>query len=120
MFQLIYNITVTFAYSFWSIIMTIITGKMTKISPYHMDHHSFDCSPISICSDKYIKTNRPSLVSDEAKLRIIQDYIDNLASDPKFRHIMAEVDFPIFDGKEIIGSSNFHSEVMSHLKTYKL
>jgi len=119
MFQLIYNIISAIFYSIWSTALTIITGKLAKISPYHADKPLLhDNSMFDICSDKYIKTDTPRLVTDWCKERIIKDFINHLSKDDKFIIPVNDAKFPIFDGKEIIGESNVYSVMEDSLKDY--
>ena len=118
MFQFIYNVMQSISFSIWSIIMTIITGKMVKISHYHMEKNSLDNSAIDICSDKYIKTDKVHLVSEKAKKLIIEDFIEHLSTEGEFYNPVSRANFPIFDGNEIIGESNVYSVMYKCLDNY--
>jgi hypothetical protein len=77
------------------LILTIITGKLSKISVYHT-WNTTDTSIFNICSDEYIKTNFPSQVSDKCKKKIIQDFIDyiiNLNYNSKSKIMVDRLDF---------------------------
>lgn len=78
MFQFIYNVTQSILVSLWMILLTIITGKLPKVSLYHFDKRAENGGAFDICSDKYIKTNDHSNVSKECKDIIINKYINSL------------------------------------------
>jgi len=119
MFQFIYNLNQTLFWSCWYIIMAIITGKMPKISPYHLDNNCLDNSFIDICSDKYQKIDKPSLVTQKAKELIINEFILHLTKDDKFmKPIIKGARFPIFNGEDIIGLSNVQSVMNDSLKHF--
>jgi hypothetical protein len=102
----------------WGLIMTIITGKMVKISPYHFDKQSDNNTFFNICSDKYIKINLTNNVSKSAKIKIIQEFISHLSKDENFTNPVNQAKFPIFNGSEIIGTSNYYSVIEDSLKEY--
>jgi len=118
MFQIIYNIITATFFAMWSIILTVITGKLSKVSPYHFDKQSEDNSFFNICNDKFKKINYPSNVSENCKIAIIRDFIDHLTEDKNFASNVNTVKFPIFNGKEIIGNSNLHSVISKSLNEY--
>jgi hypothetical protein len=104
MFQVIYNVVQSFSFSVWSIIMTIITGKMVKISHYHLDKDCFNNNAFDICSDKYIKTDKMNMVTDAVKKQIINHFIAHLSASKEFLNSTSDIKAPIFDGKDIIGT----------------
>ena len=104
MFQVIYNVVQAFSFSIWAIIMTIVTGKMVKISHYHMEKTSFDNGVFDICSDKYIKTDKVNMVTDVVKRQIINQFITHLSVSREFLSSTSDIKVPIFDGKDIIGT----------------
>lgn len=104
MFQVIYNVVQAFSFSIWAIIMTIVTGKMVKISHYHIEKNSFDNSIFNICSDKYIKTDKMNMVTDAVKKQIINHFITHLSASKEFLNSTSDIEVPIFDGKDIIGT----------------
>lgn len=120
MFRFIYNVWVTIAYSIWSILLSIITGKMPKISVYHSqnDGVSFEQTPINICSDKFKKVYRKDVVDDYTKQSIIEDFLSHLLNDKKFINPVNEVSFPIFDGKNLIGDQSVSFIIEESLKDY--
>lgn len=118
MFQFIYNVFQSISFSIWSIIMTIITGKMVKISHYHLDKSYLDNNAFDICSDKYIKTDKERLVSEKAKKLIIEDFIAYLSTQTNFNIPVSKANFPIFDGDKIIGNSNVYSVMEECLENY--
>jgi hypothetical protein len=100
------------------ILLTIITGKMSKVSLYHFDNELENNGFFDICSDKYIKTNYFSNVSDKCKYAIISDFLSNLSRNKKFTSVVSTVSFPIFDGKEIIGTQGYYPILQDCLKDY--
>jgi hypothetical protein len=118
MFQFIYNVTQSIFTSIWFIIMTIMTGKMVKVSPYSFDNQTEGNSFFNICSDRFKKTNYPSNVSDKCKELIISDFIHHLSGDSKFTAPTSSVEYPIFDGKEFIGTQSWHSVMKNSLSDY--
>lgn len=118
MFQFIYNVIQSIFLSLWMILMTIITGKLPKISLYHFDKQAEYNSPFDVCSDKYIKTNYDSNVSNKCKHVIIDEYINSLSKNKKFSSVVSTIDFPIFDGKDIIGTQGYYNIMQDCLKDY--
>ena len=120
MFQFIYNIIQSIVYSIWIIIMTIITGKMIKVSPYHFDKQSDNNGFFDICRDKYIKINHPSNVSDSCKKIIIADFIDYINRDEYFYSNANNTDFPIFSGSKIVRRIGIKEAMRNGLNNYIL
>lgn len=118
MFQFIYNVTQSIFTSIWFIIMTIVTGKMVKVSPYEFDWKKEDNTFFNICNDKFIKTNYDSNVSSKCKELIISDFIEHLSRDNNFHFPTTEIDYPIFDGKDIVGTQTYYSVIQKSLKDY--
>ncbi len=75
MFNFIFNVLLSVVYGLWSIIMTLVTGKLCKISTYHSYHNSHDANPFEVCKDRYIKTQYPTNVSVTCKRQIISDFL---------------------------------------------
>lgn len=98
--------------------MTIITGKMVKVSPYEFDGQKEDNTFFNICNDKLTKTNYPSNVSKNCKEIIIADFIDHLSRDTNFHYPTTKIEYPVFDGKEIIGIQTYYSVIQKSLKDY--
>jgi hypothetical protein len=120
MFQLCYNISVAIHCSIYHLLLTIITGKLPKISYYHFEKDSLGNNFFNICNDKFIKTNYKNNVSNDCKRLIIKEYIDSLHNDEYFKNAISSARFPIFNGKEIIGNSNSYSVMSDFLdKNYK-
>ena len=113
MFQLLYNIIQSTFLSLYFIIMTIITGKLPKISLYHFDSSFKGHNGFNICSDKFIKENIPSEVSNEAKHKIIEDFIFSLAKEEQFHNIMCDIEFPLFNGKEVYGTTYYTNTLLT-------
>lgn len=118
MIRFIYNLIYTIFYSIWCIIITIITGKMSKVSAYHSERQLHDVSLIDVTDDMHIKTNNTSLVTNEAKEKIISDFIEHLINDDNFTNPINETNFPIFNGSEIIGSTTVNNIINKSLKNY--
>lgn len=118
MFQILYNFITVIFFSIWSIILTIFTGKLPKISAYHWDRNSENNTSTDFCSDKYIKTNMCRNVSNECKQLIIEDFLSHLMKDEKFINPVHKAIFPIFDGKEIIGQTSVSTVIQKSLKDY--
>jgi hypothetical protein len=111
MFRFIYNVNSTVISSVLFIILAIITGKMPKISVYHFDKGSHFNDLFDICSDTYIKTNSSKNVSDDCKMFIINEFIDYLHKQEEFKNVVSSINFPIFDGKEVIGDKGFYTTI---------
>lgn len=120
MFRLINNILFSFFYSIWSIFMTMVTGKLVKVSAYHSENSIFDSTVFNITNDKHIKIDQPYFVSEECKIRIIKYFIDHLERDENLTSPISDSNckFPMFDGSRIIGESNVHSVINKSLKDY--
>jgi len=111
MFKLIYNVFQTIGFSMFSISLSIVYGKMPKISAYHFNTSSQDNGVFDITNDKYIKTNSPDNVSGNCKRIIINEFINHLYSTNEFSNVIEDVEFPVFDGKEVVGNINFFTVV---------
>jgi hypothetical protein len=118
MFKACYNISFSFIVSIHFMILTIITGKMSKISPYHFETNDHDNGVLDVCSDKYKQTHLPSNVSVACKELIINDFLTKLARYPKFDTQVGRINFPIFDGQEIIGTQGYYTVIQDCLKDY--
>ena len=116
MFRLIYNVCTSFSLSIWFILMSIITGKISKVSIYHMG--KFGISPFDVCSEKYIKIENSDFVDSYTKEEIIRKFINHLSKDEKFSNVVDGIDFPIFDGVEITGSTNFNDVISKSLNEF--
>ena len=111
MFRFTHNVLQTVCFSIISIFLAIITGKMPKISVYHFDKRSRFNDLFYICSDTYIKTNSSKNVSDNCKMFIINEFIDYLHKQEEFKNVVSSINFPIFDGKEVIGDKGFYTTI---------
>lgn len=109
--NLIHNIFTTLAYNVYSLIMTIITGKIPKVSAYHFDKTDYGNNVINICNDKNIKCDNVNYVSDKVKKKIISDFIHELSKDDKFNIPTSKINYPIFNGEKIIGHASWYSIV---------
>ena len=118
MIQIIYNIASALVTGIWFFILTVFTGKLPKISYYHFDHQTFNNSFFDVCSDKYKVINRNDMVHEDCQKRIIKDFLLYLQSDKNFKNPISEVDFPIFDGKHIMGSTNINGVMQKSLIEY--
>ncbi len=114
MFKSIVRVLMVIWYSIINIITTIITGKYATVSPYRLIKEN-DVDFWKIASVKYIKEDRYTHVSDEVKDRIIREYNRHLIDCPAFKKV-TEVDFPIFNGVEVIGNKSLMT-VMSEERT---
>ena len=102
----------------WFLILTIITGKRVNVSPSIFLNFSEDTSTWDICSDKYQKINNPDNVSLRCKELIIDDFISHLTDDLNFHNPTSLVNYPIFDGIEIIGTRGYYSVIEKSLNNY--
>lgn len=118
MFRFIYNVVQTVLISMWYTIMTIITGKMVKVSIYHFDSKKDDNTLFNVCNDKFKKTNYASNVSSECKKTIINNFIEHLVKDENFHNPLSDIEFPIFDGKEIIGNDSYLNVIQTSLDDF--
>lgn len=116
--QFFYNVCQSIFAFIWMLILTIITGKMSKISFYHFEQQSEDINFFDLCSDKYIKTNYAANVSNGCRENIIQQFIDDLSENEKFTSVVSGVEFPIFNGKAIVGSRSYYPVLQDCLKDY--
>jgi len=114
MFKPIVRVLMVVWYSITNIITTIITGKYATVSPYRLIKEN-DVDFWKIASVKYIKEDRYTHVSDEVKDRIIREYNRHLIDCPAFKKV-TELDFPIFNGVEVIGNKSLMN-VMSEEHT---
>lgn len=119
MFKYLGNVIGTIGISLFTIIMTIITGKLSKISNYHLIHDSIECDgPLDICSDKLIKTNFSSNVSINCQKSIIMDFIDSLNKNQRFKNPTSQVKYPIFNGQSLIGTQGYYPVLLKCLDEY--
>jgi len=101
------------------IIITIVTGKLSRVSPYDIVHDTIEYDSVfDITSDDLIKTNYPQNVSDSCKEIIIEDFIESLSKNPKFHNPTCHTSYPIFNGKEIIGNQGYYPVLLECLEDY--
>jgi hypothetical protein len=111
MFRYIYNVLHTVFFSLLSIFLAIFWGKIPKISAYHFGQHSHNNGVFDITDDDYIKTSLPRNVSNDCKKLIIQEFINYLHDKEEFRNVVSDINFPIFNGKKIIGNTSSYSVI---------
>lgn len=116
MFEFTYNLVSTTIYYIVSIVMLIITGRIPRVSAYHI--HSDNYSLLGICDPKNEKVFSPEYVDDTLKEELIKKFIDHLMNDPNFINPVSEINFPYFDGKEIIGTNSCYSVILNSLNKY--
>ena len=78
MFNLICNITMSVITSIWFIYLTIVTGKMSKVSIYHFIKEPVNSNFYDICGDEYIKATKQSQLSNECKETTIKRFLLHL------------------------------------------
>lgn len=76
MFSFILNIIWATSCAIRDVVLTIITGKLSKISAYHLWHNSHDANPFEVCSDNFIKTQLPQNVSASCRVQIISEFLN--------------------------------------------
>jgi len=106
MIKIIANIIMSVGYSIISIITTIITGKLVKVSPYHFVKGEGEF--YNLASDKHEKVKNISLVSERVIEHIIDNYIKELGGNENFENVVINVEFPIFDGNRVIGHRGYY------------
>jgi len=99
-------------------ILTLVTGKLSKVSPYHLDRATGNHGLTGICSDQFIKTDDVRLVSARCKRTIIQEFISELSTYDDFANVVSDIDFPLFDGKEVYGATRYNSVIQNCLNQY--
>ena len=118
MIQAIWNIVVTIWANLFLTILSIITGKMPKVSVYDYVNDTFDCGAFGACNDKFLTVNRVDKIHKDCQKRIIQEFLTYLQGDENFKNPISDVDFPIFDGKEIIGTQSCYTVIQKSLTEY--
>lgn len=112
MFNLALNIIFILWYSIFTIILTIITGRLPKISPYHLINH-YDYTAIDLIKstylDRYRKVDALDLVSDATKKRIIDNFIHDISKDRIIHPCLLENSIPIYEGNKSIGNMSYVS-----------
>lgn len=112
MFNLFLNLILMLWYSISSILLTIITGKLPKISPYHLLNH-YDYSGIDLIKstyiDRYSQVDALDLVSDATKKRIIDNFIHDISKDRIIHPSLLENSIPIYEGNKNIGNMSYVS-----------
>ena len=110
--EVLHNILSAFYVAGWMFIVSLFTGKMPKVSVYHFEKYS-DSTLFDVTSDKYIKTDRPDLVTDECKKRIIEEYIDQIKTDPVFYEKCKDLNFKVIN-------ENLHKDYSIYQMLHKI
>lgn len=84
MFKLLFNILCSFGFAVWSVILTIITGRIPTVNCYIFTNNLEDTGPFVICSHYHKQIHSKKNVSDSCKVNIIGDYITSLEKDREF------------------------------------
>lgn len=115
-----YIITVieTLVVSIWMLLLTIITGQPSKVCVYHFTKRSEGNTLFDITDDYYIKTQQVKNVSVLCKEQIINSFVQNLQRNQKFNNVVSSIDFPLFDGKDIVGTQGYTAVLDECLQDY--
>ena len=79
MFNFIGNTIYSVLYGIYSVVITLFTGKLCKISIFHSYHNLHNANPFCLCDDEFIKTTNPKNVSVSCEYLIISSFINATA-----------------------------------------
>lgn len=102
LFHWIGFITITFFEILWY-------GKLPKVSLYHRFKYGTVYKTKDIYENENCQVFRTIDVPKEIKAEIINRYIDILFLDGRFKKNVACIDIPLFDGKEIHGTTGVNT-----------
>lgn len=100
--QLLLNLIVWFILTTQFFFEIFWYGKLPKVSMYHLIKRSYDSKDVYNNKNCQVKTSDD--VPNHVKSYIINDYIDELFKDDRFKNNILSVNIPIFDGKEVVGN----------------
>lgn len=107
--QLLLNIYSWFHISFSSFFGILWYGKLPKVSFYHWTKNGSLYETKNIYNDINCQVKRIEDVPTNIKHRIIDEYIDELFENERFKANMMEILIPEFNGKEVIGTTGIYS-----------
>jgi len=111
-FWLYYDVIFSFAGVIWY-------GKLPKVSTYHRVTRQDFYSLKSIYNDINAQVLKTDDVPTHIKDKVIEEYLDALMQDIVFRSNVLSIDIPMFDGKEVIGTSGIYP-LLNEVKTKHL
>ena len=104
--QLLGNLCSWFNLSIISFCGILWYGKLPKVSFYHWTFNRSLYTTKDIYNDVNCQCISVTDVPTRVKQKIIENYIDSLFDNDKFRNNVASIDIPMFDGKDIMGSES--------------
>ena len=116
--QLLANLTIWFILSLKSFMGILWYGKLPKISIYHWMQHGTLYKTKDIFEDENIQIFDEKQVPLNIKGRIINDYINELFNNESFKSNATGLDIPLFNGKEVYGSTVINSILQEAKKQY--
>ena len=116
--QLLSNLTIWFILSLKSFMGILWYGKLPKISIYHWMQHGTLYKTKDIFEDENIQIFDEKQVPLNIKGRIINDYINELFNNESFKSNVTGLDIPLFNGKEVYGSTGINSILQEAKKQY--
>ena len=118
--QLLLNLYSWFSLSFISFFGILWYGKLPKVSFYHWTKNGSLYETKDIYNDVNCQVKKVEDVPTNIKHRIIDEYIDGLFENERFKANIVGMDIPYFDGKEITGTTGIYSILEEvKLKMYK-
>ena len=107
--QLLLNLYSWVSLSFISFFGILWYGKLPKVSFYHWTNNQSLYKTRDIYNDINCQVKKVEDVPTNIKHRIIDEYIDGLFENERFKANVVGMDIPYFDGKEIIGTTGIYS-----------
>jgi len=109
---LLINILIFYYKFIIDIIGLILYGKLSKVSTYHSIYDKNEYTFYQTFNDTKAQGDNLDNISDKAKLKIIDNYIDTLREYPAFKENTINIEVPIFYGKDIIGTRGIYSVLL--------
>ena len=100
------NFLIFLIYTFRDLALMFWYGRLPKVSVYH--RHFFYYEVKDVFNDEKAQSSTPDFVSSHCKKMIINQYLTKLYNNPEYRENIAGIAVPIFNGKEIIGTTSVH------------
>lgn len=117
--QTLVNLFIWFNLSVYSLFGIIWYGKLPKVSMYHRIKRSGLYKTSDMYLNSHSQVQNIEDVPTHIKHKIIDNYINSLYDNETFENNVAGLDIPIFDGKEIIGSTGI-SDILNKVKLEQL
>lgn len=106
--QLLVNLVLWWSLTITTLLGILWYGKLPKVSLYHWNNNSSLYKTKDIYNDVNCQVKMEEDVPQHIKERIVSGYINTLFENKSFKANVRGMNIPIFDGKEVIGSSGIN------------